>query len=292
MLKLDRKRTLCGLLLLGILGVMGGCDDEGGITQAANPDLRVSPDPIFMSAVGVGQTSTQIVRARNSGDGRLLIVGLSFSNTLSGLEFTKEHPELPIVLGPEEEVEITVNYSPQDQSQDQGKLIFESNSIQGQIKEVDIITEAGRSDLFFAPESTFSLSVCDTEMLQDVPFQNLGASAVEVTSMQLSSDSDSNFSIEGASLVLIDGTEQMVDINSPFSIPSGATLKVQIRYQKEGQGDAIASLELNYESTLVNMENYSPYRVLLKGVELTPTVSIVPQTVEFGALDVGESSEP
>jgi hypothetical protein len=243
-----------------------------------------------MSAVGVGQTSTQVVRARNAGDGRLQIVGLVFSNSLSGLEFTKEHPELPIYLGPDEEIEITVNYTPQDPNPDQGKLIFESNSIQGQVTQVDIITEEGRSDLFFAPESTFSLNVCDTEMLQNVPFQNLGASSVNVTQMQLSTDSDSNFSIQGALLTLLDGTEERIDINAPFSIPSGSTLNVEIQYQKEGQGDAIASLELDYESTL-DPENYSPYRVLLKGVELTPTVAVVPQNIEFGAYDIGETSE-
>ena len=168
-----QSAVLMGLVLMSMSSLIGGCDEKGGITQAANPDLRVTPNPIFMSAVGVGQTSTQVVRARNAGDGRLQIVGLVFSNSLSGLEFTKEHPELPIYLGPDEEIEITVNYTPQDPNPDQGKLIFESNSIQGQVTQVDIITEEGRSDLFFAPESTFSLNVCDTEMLQNVPFQSL-----------------------------------------------------------------------------------------------------------------------
>ena len=138
---------------------VAACDDEdeGGIRLANNPDLSVRPPQVVINPPPIGESITEVVNLLNSGDGNLRIISLNFSNELSGLEFEKEHPELPIILGPGENADINIIYSPQDAGEDRGKLVIESNSRSGRITEVDIFTQDGASELVFAAQTLFGV---------------------------------------------------------------------------------------------------------------------------------------
>jgi hypothetical protein len=282
-----------GVLILALAGF--GCDDDG-ITQANNPILSVDPLEVVLSATEVGRTSQKSVTLSNTGNGQLIVIGLTLSNELSSLEFALEHTELPLSIDPGESEEVTVIYSPQNEGVDSGKLVIDSNSRDGRITEVRISTALSASELIYAPEALFSLSQCDVKTREWLRFQNFGAIQVDVTDVSLSEDSSPAFSLGAMRITrqedigAMGGSEGSAELASEpinladgVSIGQGDVLEIEVIYDGAGDGDDRGALQISHQR-----DNGIPYAVQLKGARLQPQVQISPEWLDFGAVDLNE----
>jgi hypothetical protein len=188
-------------------------------------------------------------------------------------------------LGPGENADINIIYSPQDAGEDRGKLVIESNSRSGRITEVDIFTQDGASELVFAAQTLFGVGACEDEDREWVIFQNLGSVPVNVSRVALSLDSSPAFSLGDYKLTTDEMTQDLTTADG-ISIAQGSTFEVEVIYNREGDGDDQGILEIYYEGDAGN-----PYQMNLKGGVELPSVQTNPESVIFAPLDVGESSD-
>ncbi|MEC7984363.1 MAG: choice-of-anchor D domain-containing protein [Myxococcota bacterium] len=94
------------------------------IGRASYPALLIEPDPYIFNYAEIGDHLEGNIRLISAGQATLEIQNL----LLMGEGFTLEQPELPIVLEPEEEYEITVSFDPLEEKRYEGELWVSSNS--------------------------------------------------------------------------------------------------------------------------------------------------------------------
>ena len=273
------------------LSLVGGCDDESGnggsgdIANRMSALLVVSPTQIDLPAVPPGESISRAVELKNVGASSLRVIGIDFSSITNQIEFTKEHPEVPFSVAPNESVTLNVTYSPTNEGADDGAIEIISNSAQ-RTTVIPIRTLEGQSDLFYTSSRTFVLNPCDASVLEYHQFQNVGVVPIVVEQIRLDENTSSAFTIEQYRIVRASATEPEV-VASPggLTLAQGESLEVGVRFAPQGQSILTGTLELSYEG-----DEFGPRRVQLEGVEYSPQVEILPPGVEFGAHDLGVSS--
>jgi hypothetical protein len=279
---------LCSFCLYGILA----CDEltSEGVQNSERGNILVNPTNIALVPPVLGESVTTELTVSNVGGGNLKIIDLYFSNSLSGLEFQKNHPDLPINLAPEEIINITITYSPQDSGQDAGELIIISNSNTGRETFVEIETADAESDLIFFDETLFAIDACGSETSRIVEFQNLGTIPVMIDRISLSLDSSAAYSL-GQYILKRDGEvleENSLDVLSgvgSLSIEQRSSLSVEVFYDRNGNGDDRGSLDLYLVGELEPR-----YRMTLKGDVAQPALELTPESVQFDPLDLNQES--
>ena len=279
------------ILNLLILCCSLACEDDNGssnsgLSQAGDPILIANPSRIVLNAIPIGQSTTRAINIRNGGAGELRIINIEFSNELSGLEFSKEHPELPIRLYAEESVDLTVIYSPTNAGADRGRLILESNSREGRITEIEIETDEGITEPQYEETQLFTLTACDQEVSRWIFFQNLGTVPIVLTDLQITPNSSPAFSLGNRRIKDAMGTIQELETDELPEIVERSTFEVEVIYRRlEGEGDALGTLEF------YTLSQTEPYRLDLRGASLDSQIQSIPSGLEFGAFDIGEESE-
>ncbi|MBM4292356.1 MAG: choice-of-anchor D domain-containing protein [Deltaproteobacteria bacterium] len=268
----------CGL---GI-GLAQGCDSGGGGLRAAgDPSLLVLPDPVVFNAAPIGAEVSRELLLRNTGSSDLIALSFTLSNELSGREFRVVTPELPLVIAAGAETPVTLVYTPQDAGLDSGALLIESNSREGRLTRVEILTVESEGELLYPSTVDVFLGPCDESITQVVAFSNLGTTQVRVTGVRLSDDSSGGFEVVGTRV-----TEGGAEVEGAgLEVAQGQRLEVEVRYSRANDGDDRATLEVSYEG-----DEGAPHTVTLRGAELTPRVDVLPESVEFGAVDLGQET--
>ncbi len=87
-------------------------------------DIWVSRDSIDFGQVDVGEEATETLVVRNDGDSDLFIIGMSVDDGPFDLDCPSP---LPITLGPGDDVNITVMFSPDEEGLFEGELSIASN---------------------------------------------------------------------------------------------------------------------------------------------------------------------
>lgn len=288
---LNARRWLSLLSLTVIIGV--ACDDENNFGKAGSPEINVNPDPIALTAVPTGQTTTKVINVENIGDGRLQVVDMYLSSELSSLEFSIILPEgvgQAFVVEPGEVFSFTLSYSPMNEGLDSGNLVIVNNSSSAARTNnetiIPIETTIGQSDLIYETSAVFVLNPCDANDLNWHEFQNFGVVPVSLQAAQLTDETSAAFSIDGYEL-LRSGSDEPERLDSPagVSIQQGDIFRVGIAYTPTVSGSAEGTLLVSYEG-----DGGTPLRVELSGLEFTPFVDLSPSAVEFGPLDLGIES--
>ncbi len=276
-------RLCWALLSLTALGALAACDSSsGGLRSGGDPALVVIPNPVVFNSTAIGAEVSRELVLRNTGSSDLIIISFTLSNELSSREFRVVAPELPMQLAPGVESPITLIYSPQDDGLDSGALLIDSNSRDGRITRVEIDTVEAMGELLYPSTVDISLGPCDEEATRLVTFSNLGVSRVRVADVRLSADSSSGFEVVGARVTLNGAPVE----REGLEVEQGERLEVEVRYSRADDGDDRATLELYLEG-----EAAPSHSVTLRGAELTPLVEVLPESVEFGAVDLEQETE-
>ena len=284
-----------GTLLLSLLiGLNLGCDDETGFSSGGSPEILVSPNPITLTAVPVGQTTTKTITVQNVGEGTLNVLDTYLSSELSSLEFQLVFPENTqpsFTLEPDESIDILINYSPSNEGLDQGRLIFVNNSISAaQTRNETVIpieTTIGQSDLIYDTRAIFVLNPCDSNDLNWHEFKNFGVVPITLQSAMLTDATSAAFELTSFEIIRAGETEpQAIAEIFGTEVRQGDTFRVGISYSPGVRGTAEGTLLLSYVGDQGN-----PLRVELSGIEFQPLVDISPAAVEFGPHDLGVESD-
>jgi hypothetical protein len=279
------RMLLCSFCIYGLLA----CEDEG-VQDSERGSILVDPANVALVPPILGESVIAELVVTNVGGGNLKIIDLYFSNSLSGLEFQKDHPNLPINLAPQESTNVTITYSPQDSGQDSGQLIIISNSNTGRETFVDISTAEAESDLVFPDETLFAIDACGNETSKTVEFQNLGTIPVEIDRISLSLDSSAAYSL-GQYILKRDGEvleQNSLDVLSgvgSLSIEQRSSLSVEVFYDRNGNGDDRGSLDLYLVGELEPR-----YSMTLKGDVAQPALELTPESIQFDPLDLNQES--
>ena len=283
------------LLLMCSIFFMYACEDNdassGSISSADRGTILVSPTELAIVPPVLGESAFTETEVRNIGGGNLRIIDIYFSNNLSGLEFQKEHPDLPINLEPGDAFPIPITYTPQDAGQDRGQLVIVSNSSTGLETSVEIYTEIADSDLVYPDETLFAIEACGNETSKWVKFQNLGTIPVDVDRIGLALDSSpaytlGNYRLEREGMILEENAWDSLIGEGIVSVEQSSSLSVEVFYSRAGNGDDRATLEL----FLVG-EQEASYQMTLKGDVAAPSLEIAPESIQFPPLDLDEESE-
>ncbi len=158
---------LCTALGLG-LGLTA-CEDDAGIIEV-EARMEIDPPVVDFGPVQVGTTQTIEVFVRNTGTANLNISGVS-KGTPFDESFTFDIDRM--VLVPNAIAVLTVNFSPEDLGERNGKLIVRSSNSEVDDQEIDIIGEGVTTTLEVDPESlSFGNVVVNTTKDQRVTLTN------------------------------------------------------------------------------------------------------------------------
>ena len=278
-------------MIMLVLGI--SCDDETNFSKGGTPEISVDPNPITLTAVPVGQSTTRVINIKNVGDGQLRVVNMYLSSQLSSLEFTLTRPEGigdSFTIEPDETLEFMLTYSPTNEGLDRGSLVIINNSQSATRTNnetiIPIETTIGQSDLIYDTSAVFVLNPCDDTDLNWHEFSNFGVVPVILQDARLTDETSNAFSIESYEILRSGTTEAEVIANlAGISINQGDIFRVGIAYAPGARGSAEGTLLVSYQG-----DNGTPLRVELSGLEFRPLVDISPSAVEFGPLDLGVES--
>ena len=124
------------LVMFGVIGLLAvGCGSDGGngsVVEGDPPDLIADPGSLVFVEVSIGETDTQSVTLINLGKGDLRISSIKLVETTTddegGVEFvTGPDWASSAVIATNEELRLSVEYTPGDESPDEGYIELVTN---------------------------------------------------------------------------------------------------------------------------------------------------------------------
>ncbi|MCB9554205.1 MAG: choice-of-anchor D domain-containing protein [Myxococcales bacterium] len=252
-----------------LLGV--ACDDQ--IKAQSFPRLEVVPNPIVISAVAVGGTTSRTVMLRNAGGDTLVITRLQFSNAIDTREFSMQAPALPLQLDPGVDASLEIIYQPLDAGQDSGHLLIESNDADRFETRVPITTNFTAAELDVNPPSLEFLSDDGAPREQTVTITNLGTVPVEMRNVALADGTDEEFSL--------------VTPNADLPrLAQGEAFAVTVRYTPAGGDTDVGTLVVE-----TNLAEGHRVLVPLQATQPSPEIDVSPRSVVFSPVELNTESE-
>lgn len=261
---------LLGLACLVTLAAVA-CDDQ--ISNEGFPRLEVSPNPIVLNAISVGDQTSRSVALRNAGGSTLIITRIEFSNSIDTREFSLTLPDLPLRIAPDGEQAIELSYAPIDPGQDSGFLLIESNDADRLETRVPINTAAPQAELVVNPTSLEFLSDDGTPQEQSVTVTNIGTVPVEIRDLSLTPETDDEF--------------ELATPNEDLpALRQGDSFEVTVRYTPVGGDTDVGTLAI-----ATNLADGHRILVPLTATQPSPEIDVSPPSVVFPPMELGMESE-
>ena len=229
------------------------------------PQISVVPGSVSFGTVTVGQTSPQTVTLSNPGSANLNITqsaGPSTGFGLSGLA-------LPLTLAPGKSSTFTVSFTPTSGASFSSSLTLVSNAPSSPT--TIPLSGTGTAQVLQLTPSTTSLSfgnqTLNASSTQSVTLTNTGNSAVSISQVNVTG---SGFSLNGSAPIV--------------TLPAGQTASFSVTFTPTVAGNATGS------ASVVSTAANSPLSISLSGVGVQPQISVVPGSVSFGTVTVGQTN--
>jgi hypothetical protein len=233
--------------------------------MGVQPQISVAPASVSFGTVTVGQTSSQTVTLSNAGGANLNITQLAGPGTgfsLSGLT-------LPFTLAPGKSTAFTLSFTPTSGASSAGSLMLVSNAPTSPT--AIPLSGTGSAQVLQLTPSTTSLSfgsqALNASSTQSVTLTNTGNATVSISQVNVTG---SGFTLNGSAPIVT------------LSAGQAASFSVTFTPTVAGNATGIASVI----STAAN----SPLSISLSGVGTQPQMSIVPASVSFGTVTVGQTN--
>jgi hypothetical protein len=233
--------------------------------MGVQPQISVAPASVSFGTVTVGQTSSQTVTLTNAGGANLNITQL----TGPGTGFSLNGLALPLALGPGKSTAFTVSFTPTSGASSAGSLMLVSNAPTSPT--AIPLSGTGSAQVLQLTPSTTSLSfgsqTLNASATQSVTLTNTGNSAVSISQVNVTG---SGFTLNGSAPIV--------------TLSAGQAASFSVTFTPTVAGSATGS------ASVVSTAANSPLSISLSGVGTQPQISIVPASVSFGTVTVGQTN--
>jgi len=233
--------------------------------MGVQPQISAAPGSVSFGTVTVGQTSSQAVTLTNAGGAPLNITQLAGPGTgfsLTGLA-------LPLTLAPGKSTAFTVSFTPTSGASSSSSLMLMSNAPTSPT--TIPLSGAGSAQVLQLTPSTTALSfgnqTLNASATQSVTLTNTGNSAVSISQVNVAGP---GFSLNGSAPVVI--------------LSAGQAASFSVTFTPTVAGNATGS------ASVVSTAANSPLSISLAGVGVQPQISVVPGSVSFGTVTVGQTN--
>ena len=213
----------------------------------------------------VGQTSSQTVTLTNAGGANLNITQLAGPGTgfsLSGLA-------LPLTLAPGKSTAFMVSFTPTSGASSSSSLMLVSNAPTSPT--TIPLTGTGSAQVLQLTPSTTSLSfgnqALNASATQSVTLTNTGNAAVSISQVNVAG---SGFTLNGSAPLV--------------TLSAGQAASFSVTFTPTTAGSATGS------ASVVSTAANSPLSISLSGVGVQSQISVVPGSISFGTVTVGQTS--
>jgi len=233
--------------------------------MGVQPQISAAPGSVSFGTVTVGQTSSQAVTLTNAGGAPLNITQLAGPGTgfsLTGLA-------LPLTLAPGKSTAFTVSFTPTSGASSSSSLMLMSNAPTSPT--TIPLSGAGSAQVLQLTPSTTALSfgnqTLNASATQSVTLTNTGNSAVSISQVNVAG---TGFSLNGSAPLV--------------TLSAGQAASFSVTFTPTVAGNATGS------ASVVSTAANSPLSISLAGVGVQPQISVVPGSVSFGTVTVGQTN--
>jgi hypothetical protein len=233
--------------------------------MGVQPQISVAPGSVSFGPVTVGQTSSQAVTLTNAGGAYLNITQLAGPGTgfsLSGLA-------LPFTLAPGKSTAFTVSFTPTSGASFAGSLMLVSNAPTSPTT-IPLSGTGSAQVLQLTPSTTsliFGNQALNASATQSVTLTNTGNAAVSISQVNVAG---SGFTLNGSAPLV--------------TLSAGQAASFSVTFTPTTAGSATGS------ASVVSTAANSPLSISLSGVGVQPQISVVPGSVSFGTVTVGQTN--
>jgi len=315
--------TLALSSLLGSLAVLGGgcqdSNDNGGggpvVTEAAQIEVD-PPSVVFSSAiVGGGDYAVERIRIGNSGTGELRVssIRLEEDDPVKEFELSYEVPRdaqgnklFPIdekeICPPTDNFRLAgvasatednpsycilwVLYRPEDTERDLGRIRIRSNDTVRETVQIDLSTGESKPRLTVSPPTVRFGEVLEGESVTErVTVFNSGRADLVIDRISLANDADQQFEVE---ISQEEGTHHAypATLKPAVTVEDREHMVLLVHYTPGRSGNALGKLRI--ES---NDPDNEAYDVPLEALSIKPCIKVIPESVVFGDVAIGEAKE-
>ena len=229
------------------------------------PQISVAPSIVSFGTVTVGQTSSQTITLNNPGTANLNITQIAGPGTGFGLNGLT----LPLTLAPGKSTAFTVSFTPTSGTNSAGGLTLVSNAPTSPT--TIPLSGNGLAQVLQLTPSTTSLS-----------FGNQTLNASSSQSVTLTNTGNADVSI---SQVNVTGSGFTLNGSAPLgTLSAGQAASFSVTFAPTVAGNAAGS------ASVISTATNSPLSISLSGVGTQPQISIVPASVSFGTVTVGQTN--
>ena len=200
-------RHIAAILVLAITLVGCGDDGDGSIGELSADDFLVSPSILNFPQVAIGSTNIDTVRLDNRGTRTIRLESIQIVDSATGTSsaFTLLNPwEGVYELDGGEQLELEVEYAPQDSVRYGGMLTFETNIADSDTYQVEITAGTPQPELFTSENVNFTRTPINTTEWQLLEISNIGFAPLKIDDIAFSGDSEFSLSfpvaLEGEAL--------------------------------------------------------------------------------------------
>jgi len=261
-------------LFSGFVDIPSDDPDESWVQLALSgeafvlPDIEVDPPEVEFGLVDVGTSATEVIAVRNVGAGSLIVASAQLGG---GGEMSFSAPDIPGVIPAGGQVDVEVTYTPVDEASDVGSLTFYSDDPDEPEVEVELIGD-GRLfvDVAVSP-ATVDFGAVDVgdARAEIVQITNLGNDTLQLGGC--SAGGDAAFSVTfdpcGAALA------------------PGGTADLELTFEPDSDALFVGSVVVASDDP-----DTPQVTVALVGEGITPEIDVLPTQLDFGLLDIGQTS--
>gem|GEM_PF-4402232 len=161
--------------------VISSSDEENGVIavpvtiEVAEPEIEVTPEELDFAGVDITETLERDCTVKNIGSYPLTISKFEFGAVTDDYEFTVAPPTTPLTLEQNEEVSVSILYSPDEIAPDFGSLVIDSDDADEDHIIVQFINDGSPPDIQATPQTLqFGPQQADTSVIKTIQILNAG----------------------------------------------------------------------------------------------------------------------
>ena len=261
------------LALIALFALACSSSNESKLGTLKKIDIQVDPISYTFPATPVGQTATLDVSVQHIGEeGTLELREIDWASASE--EFSFEPPAVTS-LEPGDEALIRVTYAPVDELADHVELEVHHNSDLKSTPQIIELRSASPKEALVIFPSTLDFGEVDSgsEARISVRVENQGTKSLALDSVAVRDDSSPDFFID----------TELTSLGLPRDMAPGDDLSFDVVYQPSG-GDADTGL-----LQLLTHGGEQETLVQMTGKEMGPDVLVVPASIDFGWVDLGDT---
>lgn len=259
---------------------------QTGVEVAEVPAVQITPDRVRFGALEIGDRSERIVEVRNTGEGQLIVAGLSLApaGELELSWYTAARPEPrpadaagTLRVAPGEALFLVVTYTPRDDGADEGLITFATNAPEHRNVTVPVTAGSGPPEIAVSPQTVdFGRIAAGETGRQRVTVTNAGLRPLHLTRVGL--DGSTDFSVHLAGRDPRRAPEALADPDGDGEpgLAPGAHVELELRYAPRVEGPDSGSLLLYSDDPGRPM-----VEVTLVANGDTPCLEVTPRAIEM-----------